>query len=270
MLREMQSCWRLRGWLLLVVCFMGGCCQDGKRTEIRTLPASEWTTVFSAITEATLRINNYTPNAYEFDSTDLRAFYRPSDSVLRLGDGGELRFDVPVSREPPYSVYINDLNSTGVELGTSGKRVALTIALESDGDELIGNCVSHAQCICGDPIMNLDEGKLQISFLLVAEDGVVKPTAFRTTLVSTYTERGPCQSNLCAFQCEPIEEREDTARTAIESQVTEFLSENQALFTVAIATGMQALNIEGEILEIELKSDGGLYLVTRRDDPSCK
>lgn len=256
----------------LVSCLVSGCCENGVRTEAKTLAKEEWIgalqTTFDGIS---LRLNNYTPNDHEFSSEDVSAFYKPDDSYLRVEPLDlDIDFDIPLQRQDPYSIYINDVNSSSFEPDARSRRGLITIFFEENGTEIIGNCVDNVICICGDPKINLDEMKIEVWLNVDAAGGRLIISDIDATLSSTFEETGPCVDNACAFACDLFAaDRESQMRDAIEAQVINHFNSYKAIIEGLFNDHLQTLGITGEITSASIGAGGELLLIVQTQDESC-
>lgn len=257
--------------LMFMGLFFSACCTDGVRREVRTLPEEEWIGMLRGIFDnVTLRLNNYTPNDHEFDASDERAFYKPNDSFFRLDAlDVELTFDIPVQRQDPYSLYINDISSTSFTPGTHAGKAVVTILLEDEGTEVIGNCVNNAFCFCGDPKVNLNDMQLDVMLSFGARSGRLVITETAVVMSSTFEEEGPCHDNACAFACDLLApDRENQAREQIEQQVAAYFMTNRGIIEVLFNEHIQSLGVTEPITSVLIAGSGDLILTVEYED-SC-
>lgn len=259
--------------LVIMGILLSGCCSDGMRREVRTLPEEEWVGMLNGLfSEIELRLNNYTPNDHEFDPTDERAFYKPNDSFFRLDAlGVELTFDIPVQRQEPYSLYINDVQSTSFTPGTHAGKALVTILLEDAGYEVIGNCVNNVACICGDPRVHLNDMQLDVLLSFGARGGRLIISDAAAELSSTFEEEGPCHDNACAFLCDVIApDRESQARDQIEQQVAAYFMNNRVIVETLFNQHIQSLGVTDPITSVNIAANGNLLLTVEYEDSSCE
>lgn len=252
--------------------YLSACCSDGVRREVRTLPESEWIGMLNGLfAEIDLRLNNYTPNDHEFDPSDERAFYKPDDSFFRLEAlGVNLVFDIPVQRQDPYSLYINDVNSVSFTPGTRGGKALITIDLEDEGYEVIGNCVNNAFCFCGDPRVHLNDMKLDVLLSFGARAGRLTITETLVEMSSTFEEEGPCHDNACAFACDLLApERENQAKEQIEQQVAAYFMNNRVIVETLFNEHIRSLGVTEDITSVLIGGSGDLVLTVEYED-SCE
>lgn len=250
-----------------------GCCTDGKRTELKTMQKTEWISglrdVFDGIS---LRMNNYTPDAHYYERADSLAFYKPNDSYLTVEALGiDVSFAIPVQRNDPYSIYINDVNSTGFVLDARGGRGIVTINFEEDGTEIIGNCVDNFFCFCGAPQVNLNDMKIDVLLTFGARGGRLIISEIQSKLSSTYEETGPCVDNACAFACDIFaSDRESEARASIEEQVVHHFENYRGIIESLFNDHLQTLGVSGEITSATIGGKGELLLTLTQPDASCE
>lgn len=258
--------------LMFFSMLLSACCTDGVRREVRTLPEEEWIGMLSSMfDDITLRLNNYTPNDHEFEESDEKAFYKPNDSFFRLDAlDVSLTFDIPVQRSDPYSLYINDINSTSFTPGTRGGSALVTIILEDDGYEVIGNCVNNVACICGDPKVHLNDMRLDVLLSFGARAGRLIITETNVEMTSTFEEEGPCHDNVCAFACDMIApDRESQAREQIELQVAQYFMNNRVIVETLFNEHIRNLGVTEDITSVTISGRGDLLLTVEYED-SCE
>ncbi|SRR5690606_37019881 len=257
------------GLFLLV---LWGCCENGVRTEAVTLEKAEWIgalrTTFDGIS---LRLNNYTPNDHEFSAENVSAFYKPDDSYLTVEALGlNIPFDIPLQRQEPYSIYINDVNSTGFEPDARMRKGLITILFEEDGTEVIGNCVENIACVCGDPRINLNQMKIEVWLTVGARAGRLTIADIDAKLSATYEETGPCVDNVCAFACDLFAaDRESQMQDAVEAQVITHFNAYKGIIEGLFNNHLETLGVTGEITSANIGSDGELLLIVQSEDESC-
>ena len=258
--------------LCLVPLFFYGCCEDGVRTEAQTLEKDEWIGALNATFDGiSLRLNNYTPEEHYYSAEDVSAFYKPDDSYLTVDALDlDIAFDIPLERQDPYSIYINDVNSTSFEPDARSRKALITIYFEENGTEIIGNCVDNVICICGDPKINLDEMKIEVWLSVGASAGRMTITDIDAVLSSTFEETGPCVDNACAFACDIFAaDRESDTREAIETQVINHFNSYKGIIEGLFNDHLETLGVTGEVTSASIGAAGELLLIIRSDDPSC-
>lgn len=260
-----SKCGRRSGWrvgagvvgLALVGVAVSGCREN-------TIPESRWlgglSTLFAG---AALRANNYSATPVDGQPPESR-FYLADDSTLTLPSGAAIRFDIPVTRRAPYSLYVNDLRSNGIGADAGGGRVTVRVTFESAGSEIIGNCVGFdVGCLCGHPRIELDGGALDISFGITAARGALVLHRIGAAFGSGFSETGPCHENLCAFLCDVIRpDRDSDARAAIETAARRFVENNRGIIEARLNAHVRGLGITGPITYARVERDGSLYLLT--------
>lgn len=256
----------------LFALLISGCCENGIRTEAETLAKEDWIGALnSTFAGISLRLNNYTPNDHEFSAADVSAFYKPDDSYLRVDALDlDIAFDIPLQRQDPYSIYINDVNSTGFTPDACSRKGLITISFEDAGTEIIGNCVNNAFCDCGDPRVNLNDMKIDVWLTIGASGGRLTISDIAANLSSTFEETGPCVNNFCAFACDLFAaDRESQMRDAIEAQVVQHFNSYRGIIEGLFNDHLESLGISGEITSASIGADGELLLIVQSDDPSC-
>lgn len=256
-------------WLCSSATVFTGCCRDGVRTETRTLTKEEWIgSLGGTFGDLTLRLNNYTPNFGEFREEAELAFFKPNDSFLAIGSLGiSFPFDIQVQRSDPYSLYVNDINSTRVVPDARGGKAVITIEFEDNDTEVVGNCVDNFFCFCGDPAVNLDDLKIDILLTLGAAGGRVVIRDVDARMRSTFEESGPCVDNACAFACDLLApDRESTARSSIEGRVVEFFNMNRGLVEGLLNNHLRSLGVTETITSAIVGQNGDLSLIVQYPD----
>jgi hypothetical protein len=143
-----------------------------------------------ASTQVVLMIDNFTPNAYEFCSgatpegcpnvvspdPETYKFYKPGGSFLRTGDA-TMTFSVTPIRQDgkPYTTYIDDLRSSGIDFRVSQTRFILGIDFETVGTELRFDCIRNGICGTHNPGSGeLAAPRAELQFQLETNSGRIR------------------------------------------------------------------------------------------------
>jgi hypothetical protein len=257
---------------IAAIAAISGCCRDGVRIEERVLPKEQWIGMLDGwFGTLSIRLNNYTPVDHEFHPEDELAFHVPNDSSLSVSGVPVTMFDIPVERRDPYSFYVNDINSTAITPDTRNRFAMVTVTLEGDGEEIVGNCVDNVLCICGEPRIDLDDIVLELFLSLSASEGRLVIDGVQTSISSTFSETGPCVDNVCAVGCGLFApDRESTAREIVETRVSSFVDMNRGLLEAAFNAHLQSLGVTEEITSVTVLPNGDLSLLLRSADPTCE
>lgn len=247
----------LTGGLVVVSCGLSVGCDDN----VRVIPKGDWLPALEPLTAARVRLNNFSPTQVPGQPA-VSAFHVADDSTFTMA-GVALPFNIPITRQDPYSFYLHDMRSTGTTVDASGGRVVIRVAFESEGHELVGNCVENLFCICGDPRIDLDDARLDLEFRIGARDNRLVLSEVGARFVSSFGEAGPCRDNACAVACDLFApNRENQARAAIERQATSFLeSQRPTLETLLNAHLRSVIGPTTRIASALIGARGELVLV---------
>ena len=178
-----------------------------------------------------------------------------------------VKFDIPVTRQDPYSIYINDVNSTTLQADAHDGLAFITINFESDGTEIIGDCVNNIICICGAPKLDLDDivGTIPLAFGpsngSVTPLGTVSVEAQDATFTSGISESGPCVNNACAFACDIFAPNKNSdMQKAIAKALEDYVNQNSAIISSALTQYLQNLGVSGPIISIQIATNGDLMV----------
>ncbi len=248
--------------MTLLCSFFYGCQKDSKFVT-HVFAKQQWIGGLLEIFNGTkLHLNNYTATAYQFEQQDIYAYENPKSSSLSIPSFSNVpwTFDVPVTRQDPYSVYINDVNSTRLTGDAHDGEAFLTVNFESDGTEIIGDCVNNALCLCGSPKMDLSNIQSVIPLTFApANDGSVSVASGDVSFTSDINETGPCVNNLCAIFCDIIApNRQSDMQTSIEKFFEDFIDQNSSLISIPFTQYLKSLGVNGPIISIQIKSNGDL------------
>jgi Ricin-type beta-trefoil lectin domain-like len=180
---------------------------------LRVIPKNTWLPKLQSIfDQSSVRLNNYTPNRNQFDSTPGREYYRPNDSYFRIVMGGsELRrpINIPVVRNPPSSIYIDDMNTSSITAGYTGAsngydsgKLNINLAFESNGREFWTNCVNDGGCFAiGNRDVQMNNTIFQISMEPSVESDQLTYKDNVKTALSANTSISGCSNDLFAVLC---------------------------------------------------------------------
>src|SRR4030095_6100909 len=142
-------------FIAIIVCCAFPLCQKNSSNFVtHNFSKQQWigglTSIFNGMK---LHLNNFTSTKHQYEQDDAYAYKNPSSSSLAVPSVSSvpLQFDSPVTRQDPYSIYINDVNSSGFAADAYSGKAYVSISFESDGTEIIGDCVNNIACICGSP-----------------------------------------------------------------------------------------------------------------------
>ena len=254
--------------LLLIVC--NACDDPCTRNQYHDFPKSEWIGMLNDLfRSASIRLNNYTPIDHQYYADDERAFLKPNDSYLSLGSlGTRLNFGIPLQRSNPYSLYVNNINSTRFAMDTRNRDALISISFESAGREVIGNCVNNFFCFCGDPQVDLNNMEVELQFSLIPRDGRLSIENIRADMSADYSETGPCVNNACAFACDLFApDRENKARESLRNALVRYFNDNRALVEVVLNRYVQGLGVRGEITAVAIGPTGNLVIAEQYPTP---
>jgi hypothetical protein len=222
-----------------------GCNPDMRNPTLHVIPKTDWISALGPFSEATVRINNYSPTAMP-GQPPASAFHLANDSRIGLPNGTSGSFNIPAIRQSPYSIYINDLNSATIDIDAQRGWATISIFFEDEGHEVVGNCVGNIACICGDPQIDLDDAELLTSLRVGAEAGRLVIRETTADFRSTFDETGPCRENVCAFLCDSIRpDRESRTRESIQNAAVNFFNTNGALLETLLSARLRELGVVG-------------------------
>lgn len=253
---------------LLLMIVLSGCteCRNGFQSTIVTVPRDSWFPIVQDILSNTsVRLNNYTPNRNEFDGRQEFAFFRRGDSRITIG--GE-NFDISqlddesMIRRPPFTVYLNDINSESSEVTTVSSDLILTINLEGDGTEIITDCINNIICV-EKPSANVDDATIQFRFRPVVDENGSVSFSVRADF-SANTRISMCNDSFWAFLCDIIGINGGVLNNAIEEQLNEAVNSSNisSQFSQRIMPLITSVLAESErLLAIAILPNGDLLVV---------
>ena len=234
----------------------------------------QWMGSFNSIfKDIKLHLNNYTSTKHQFEQDDDSAYKSPKSSSLLVPAVSTVPsyFDIAVARADPYSLYINDVNSTSFVPDAGNGLASITISFESDGTEIIGDCVNNLFCgLCGGaPMVELDNILMVVPLAFSPQDGSVAIEAQDVSFTSGYQESGPCSNNFCAFACDIFApNRKSDMRKAIQQNIEDYFNINSFLIASQFDKELQQLGVTGSIVAIQIKTDGDL-MVEDSENQTC-
>ena len=249
--------------LISVYCVLPGCKKDAPKFVTHTFTKQQWigglTAIFSGVK---LHLNNFTSTKHQYEQDDNYAYDNPSSSSLLVPTAGNvpLPFDVPVTRQDPYSIYIDDVNSTRIATDAYSGYGYVTIYFESDGVEIHGDCVNNLICICGSPQLDLSDIStvIQLAFS-PGNDGSAVISSQNVSFTASIAESGPCVNNACAFLCDIFApNRKSDMQTAIEKFMGDYVDQKSSIISLAFTTYLKTLGVTGPIIAINVQDNGDL------------
>ena len=249
--------------LAAVSCSFWSCKKNQPNFVTHVFPKQQWIGgligIFSGMK---LHLNNYTSAAHQYEQDDNYAYEDPKSSSLLIPSLSNVpwAFDVPVTRQDPYSIYIDDVNSTRLAADAHDGEAFITINFESDGTEIIGDCVNNVSCICGSPRMDLTNIITLVPLTFApASDGSASVSAGDVSFTSDISETGPCVNNACAFLCGILApNRQSDMQKAIQKFIEDFVDQNSALISSPFTQYLKTLGVSGPIVAIQIKTNGDL------------
>ena len=243
------------------VVFIQLACNPAFRAEnVRIIPEAEWIEALGPFSAAVVRVNNYSPTPMPGQPA-VSAFHVADDSQISLAGGVSVPFDIPLIRQDPYSIYISDMNSTSIGIDAFSGAASVLVSFEEEGQEIIGNCVENAACVCGDPRIDLDGAELVLRLPVEAAGGRLVLTDISAEFRSTFDETGPCRDNLCAFLCDIIRpNRENRTREAIQNAAVAFFQMNRGLIEGLLNDRIMELGVTRPITSAVISGRGDLIL----------
>lgn len=140
-----------------------------------------------ASSQISLVFDNFTPTQGQFCNSanpggcppglsadpETYQFYQPNASSITQTGQAPLTFSITPSRNPPLTVYIDDLRSSRLSFTTSGNRFVLGIDFEENGPEIRFNCIRDFWCFLYPSTMELPAPRASISFALTLTNGQI-------------------------------------------------------------------------------------------------
>lgn len=237
-------------------------CQKNTKFVTHVFPKQQWIGGLSSIFSGMkLHLNNYTASKHQYEQDDNYAYEYPNSSSLSIPSLSNvpLAFDLEVARQDPYSIYLNDINSTRLITDAHDGFAYITINFESDGTEIIGDCVNNLFCICGSPAMDLSNIVTVIPLIFVPKDGAASITSGNVSFSSDKAESGPCVNNACAFFCDILApNRKSDMQKAIQNFIGDYIDQKSGLIAPLFTNYLKTLGVNGPIVAIQVLSNGDL------------
>ena len=254
--------------LTSICCFYLNCEKKSSNFVTHNFPKQQWIGGLSYIFNGMkLHLNNFTSTKHQYEQDDTYAFDNPKSSSLAIPSLSSVpwAFDSPVTRQDPYSIYINDVNSSGFSTDAYNGEAYISVAFESDGTEIIGDCVNNIACICGSPRLDLSNTTAIIPLTFSPNsEGTISIGSGDVSFNASIAESGPCVNNACAFLCEIFEpNRKSDMQTAIEKFIEDFVDQNSRLISSPLAQYLKTLGVSGPIVSILIQANGDLKIVDK-------
>jgi hypothetical protein len=247
--------------LITAFSFLYGC-QKNDKIVTHVFPKQQWIGGLSGIfIGMKLHLNNYTFSKHQYEQDDNYAYEYPKSSSLTIPalSNVPFPFDLPVTRQNPYSIYLNDVNSARFTTDAHDGNAYITISFESDGVEIFGDCVNNLICICGSPSLDLSNIVTVIPLAFAPKNGSVSISSGNVLFSSNVAESGPCVNNACAFLCDILEpNRNSDMQKAVQSFIESFIDQNSALISSPFSQYLKTLGVSGPIVSIQIQSNGDL------------
>jgi len=213
----------------------------------------------STVGSLKLHLNNYTATKHEFEQDDNYAYENSKSSSITFGNSS-ISFDIPVTRQDPYSIYINDVNSTRLETDAHDGYGFVTVYFESDGTEIIGDCVNNIICVCGSPKLDLSNIQALVPVAFSPKNGSVAiGSAPGATFTSDISESGPCVNNACAFFCDIIAPNKNSdMQKAVANAMEDYIDQYSSMISIPFNQYLQKLGVTGAIVSIKIATNGDM------------
>lgn len=128
----------------------------------------QWFPAFSLLMATLkLKINNYTPTAFQYNSNNTYKFHKPFDCTLKLGGRNNevsQTFDLPATRQNPATIYFTDMRNMVPQTALENGAIKISFRFEAAGHEVLGNCIDNL--ICGNGIWWFDLDDVQVDIFL--------------------------------------------------------------------------------------------------------
>lgn len=171
-----------------------------------TLAVGVWTGLMRSliVRNSFFNINNYTPQAFQFDRDNTFKYRHPDNVVYKIGgeNAPEQTYDLRPFRADPFTIYVKNLNGRIASIGAEGGRLKIVLTFESDDIELALNCISNGICTgTGDPNFHVNNLRCEAWAEPYAEGGQVKIRNIRTRVTGTIDHAG---FNFTAAALQPL------------------------------------------------------------------
>lgn len=244
------------------ISFFSGCNKnDNSKIVKHSFPKNQWVAgLLSQLSGLKIHLNNYTATKYQFVHEDNYAYENPKSSVIVLGTDS-IPFDIDVYRHEPYSIYINDMNSTRLQGDAHDGLAFITINFESNGTEIIGDCVSNLACLCTAPQLDLSSIVTLMPIALGIKNSAISLEAQDTKFSSVITESGPCVNNFCAFLCDLVApDKNSEMLKAIANYMEVDFNQKSDLIAFPFNQYLKNLGVTGPIVSVKIETNGDLTI----------
>lgn len=250
--------------VFLAIIIFPGCHKDSSKLVTHNFTKKQWVGgLMGLVSSLKVHLNNYTPTKHQYNQDDNFAYENSKSSSYTLNNVTNT-FDIGVTRQDPYSVYINDVNSARIQGDAHDGLAFLNISFESDGTEIIGDCVNNAACICGAPKMDLKDILTTVPLAFGISDGAVTIEAQDVSFTASVTETGPCVNNACAFLCDLLAPNKNTQmQNAIGDSMEVFLNSKSSLLAIPFNQYLKQLGVSGPIVSFIIAANGDLKVVDK-------
>ncbi|HJL40643.1 MAG TPA: hypothetical protein RMG48_05010 [Myxococcales bacterium LLY-WYZ-16_1] len=203
----------------------------------------------------TARLNNVgslTPE-FPFSVDDFNVSFAANDSFVQfLGNQSTFTIDRDTDSSDRFEFFINDMNSSSVEVEPDGGGLLIRISFEIQGIEIFGDCVAPSiECsILGDYIIQLQKFELGIR-LSLEPDGAgriqlapVDPLNDIFVSVKVAGQSGPCREHIAAGiadECMSDEEMSLELQTSLQDDVGIFFE--NIVMSAAFTNLVDGLNL---------------------------
>ena len=135
----------------------------------------QWFPAFSLLMATLkLRINNYTPTAFQYNSNNTYKFHKPFDCTLKIGGRDNevsQTFDLPATRQNPATIYFTDMRNMVPQTALENGAIKISFRFEAAGHEVLGNCIDNIICGGGMWWFDLDNVQVNIFIYPTVENG---------------------------------------------------------------------------------------------------
>ncbi len=225
---------------------------------------ADWRQTLNGIFSTTaMRLNNYTPIPNQYFQNE-RQFLKPDDSYFKLNfNGYPFRYPIPidvmeVGPDNMFKLYVNDWNSNTITAVPENRRIRVTLTMEDDGVEILGNCYNNFSCgFTSPPQFNYYNSKIDIYLTLKPVNGHLSYDA-EAIFTANVSESGPCVDNVFAFLCPS--NRASIIKSKLETKLNDILNE----VTVKTLLGSvldKMLPATTQVKEVRILDNGDIEIV---------
>lgn len=216
--------------------------------------------------QTNIRLNNYTSQRFKNSKAEEFAYVVKNDSYIETMFNGSLRkfrFDVPVERRDPLSIYIQDMNTQRVTAARSGNRIKLSLFFESSEREAWANCVANAGCaFYNNRDVQINSAKVDIYLKPLVENGRFSYSCEEVELSSTTRIQG-CNNDLFAFACDVfMPDGKSKVKKSVESALMSRLNSNLIKAQINVVLRQQ-LNANGRIASTYIDKRTGKLIIIK-------